>query len=228
MSIVRSEFSHEARSCTIISTGDTNNLNLNLLYLYSKQPTRISLLLWLNKVFIAMFVDLVVLVLSTIGLLLTPGRSTLWKLLFKDGVVFFLMAFCSNAAATVMLLFNLNPAVNLIFCVPAACITASAASRAFIRLSTWAPPDVYMHQSALIQSTRAGATSKSSPNTQVAMAVWARPTKSDIEAGIDTRLDGVLDDFETKPNVRTVNFAHPTQHGQNGVMVTMDTFSQAK
>jgi len=176
-----------------------------------------------------MFVDLVVLVLSTIGLLLTPGRSTLWKLLFKDGVVFFLMAFCSNAAATVMLLFNLNPAVNLIFCVPAACITCSAASRAFIRLSTWAPPDVYMHQSALINSTRAGTThNKSSPNTQVAMAVWARPTKSDIETGFDTRHDPDLNDFETKPNTRTVNFAHPTQHGQNGVMVTMDTFSHAK
>jgi hypothetical protein len=138
------------------------------------------------------------------------------------------MAFCSNAAATVMLLFNLNPAVNLIFCVPAACITCSAASRAFIRLSTWAPPDVYMHQSALINSTRAGTThNKSSPNTQVAMAVWARPTKSDIETGFDTRLDPDLNDFETKPNTRTVNFAHPTQHGQNGVMVTMDTFSHA-
>jgi hypothetical protein len=209
MSIVRSEFSPEARSCTIISTGDTNNLNLNLLYLYT------------------MFVDLVVLVLSTIGLLLTPGRSTLWKLLFKDGVVFFLMAFCSNAAATVMLLFNLNPAINLIFCVPAACITASAASRAFIRLSTWAPPDVYVHQSALI-NTHTGTANKSSPNTQVAMAVWARPTKSDIETGIDTRLDAGLDDFETKPNARTVNFTRPTQAGQTGVMVTMDTFSHAK
>ena len=227
MSIVRSEFNPDARSCTIISTGDTNNLNLNLLYLYSKQPARVFLSPRSNKAFIAMFVDLVVLVLSTIGLLLTPGRSTLWKLLFKDGVVFFLMAFCSNAAATVMLLFNLNPAINLIFCVPAACITASAASRAFIRLSTWAPPDVYVHQSALI-NTHTGTTNKSSPNTQVAMAVWARPTKSDIETGIDTRLDPGLDDFETKPNARTVNFARPTQAGQTGVMVTMDTFSHAK
>lgn len=42
MSIVRSAYSPEARSCTVISTGDTNNLNLNLLYLYSKQPTRYS------------------------------------------------------------------------------------------------------------------------------------------------------------------------------------------
>jgi hypothetical protein len=205
MTIVRAGFSPEAHSCVVISTGDANNLNLNLLYLYT------------------MFVDLVVLVLSTIGLLLTPGRSTLWKLLFKDGVVFFLMAFWSNAAATVMLLLNLNPALNLIFSVPAACITASAASRSFIRLSTWAPPDVYLHQSVLVNSTHVGTNTKSSPTTQVSMAVWTRPTKSDIETGID-ETGPTLDDYETKPNTRTVNFARP---GQNGVMITMDTFSHA-
>lgn len=176
-----------------------------------------------------MFVDLVVLVLSTIGLLLTPGRSSLWKLLFKDGVVFFLMAFFSNAAATVMLLLNLNPAMNLIFSVPAACITAAAASRSFIRLSTWAPPDVYLHQSVLVNTTRVGTnTHKSSPTTQVSMAVWTRPTKSDIEACADIDIGPGLDDFETKTNTRTVGFARPTtQPGQNGVMITMDTFSKS-
>ena len=225
MTIVRSVFSPDSHSCILISTGDANNLNLNLLYLYSKQATRNPLFPGSNKVFIAMFVDLVVLVLSTIGLLLTPGRSSLWKLLFKDGVVFVLLAFWSNAAATVMLLLNLNPAMNLIFSVPAACITASAASRSFIRLSTWAPPDVYLHQSVLVNTTRVGTnTIKSSPTTQVSMAVWTRPTKSDIEAGID-ETGPSLDDFETKPNTRTVNFTRPSQ---NGVMITMDTFSHAK
>ncbi len=37
-----------------------------------------------------------------------------------------------------------------------------------------------------------------------------------------------LDDFETKTNSRTVNFTRPGQPGQNGVMITMDTFSPDK
>jgi len=186
-----------------------------------------------NKTFIAMFVDLVVLVLSIVGLLMTPGRSSLWKLLFKDGVVFFLMAFFSNTGAAVMLLLNLNPAMNLIFSVPAACITASAASRSFIRLSTWAQPDVYVHQTTAA-GTRGG--TKSVPGQQVSVAVWARSTKADIETGVDyeTRHDSGpdLDDFDTKPNTntRTVNFARPiqAQAAQTGVMITMDTFSHTK
>jgi len=177
-----------------------------------------------------MFVDLVVLVLSAIGLIMTPGRSSLWKLLFKDGVVFFLMAFFSNTGAAVMLLLNLNPAMNLIFSVPAACITASAASRSFIRLSTWAQADVFVHQTSAANATRGGI--KSVHNAQVSMTAWVRPTKSDVETGLDyeTRLDAGadLDDFESKPNTRTVNFARPSPPGQTGVMITMDTFSHTK
>jgi hypothetical protein len=171
-----------------------------------------------------MFLDLVVLIISTVGLLMTPGRSSLWKLLFKDGVVFFLMAFFSNAGAAVLLLLNLNPVMNLMFSVPAACITASAASRSFIRLSTWAQADVYVHQSSAVNATRGG--NKTLPNPQVSVATWTRPAKSsDIETGLDHErgLENDLDDFETKAT-RTVNFARPSQPGQ-GVMITMDTFS---
>ena len=177
-----------------------------------------------------MFFDLVVLVVTTTGLLMTPGRSSLWKLLFKDGVVFFLMAFFSNTAAAIMLLLNLNPAINLIFCVPAACITASAASRSFIRLSTWGQADVYVHQSAAYNGARA--TTKSTTNPQVSMTAWTRPTKSDVETGLEYEASpdsgSGLDDFETKPSTRTVNFARPALPGQTGVMITMDTFSHTK
>jgi hypothetical protein len=227
MTTVRSVFFPEIHICVLTSTGDTNNLFLNLLYLYSKQAIRNSRPSGYNLLFIAMFVDLVVLVLSIVGLVMTPGRSSLWKLLFKDGVVFFLMAFFSNAGAAVLLLLNLNPAMNLMFSVPAACITASAASRSFIRLSTWAQADVYVHQSTTINGARAG--NKSSANPQVSMVAWTRPAKSDLETGLDydTPLDSGpdLDDFDTKTNTRTVNFARPSQPGQTGVMITMDTFS---
>lgn len=52
---------------------------------------------------LAMSFDLMVLVISTTGLLRTGGRqsSDLWKLLFRDGIVYFIVAFIGNAVAAV-------------------------------------------------------------------------------------------------------------------------------
>lgn len=131
---VKSVFLPAAKTCVLLSTGAQNhNLALNLVYLYT------------------MFVDLAVLIISTIGLLLTPGRSSLWKLLFKDGIIFFLTAFFCNALAATVLLLNLNPAMNLMFSIPAACLTAGAAARSYIRLSNWSNQDVYVQSVYLLQ-----------------------------------------------------------------------------
>lgn len=45
--------------------------------------------------------DLLVLVLSSYGLVRTSGRSDLWALLFRDGIVYFMVAFSANTIATV-------------------------------------------------------------------------------------------------------------------------------
>lgn len=52
--------------------------------------------------------DLIVLVLTTVGLVLSPGRSSLWQLLFRQGIVYFFVAFVSNLIAATFLLLNLN------------------------------------------------------------------------------------------------------------------------
>jgi hypothetical protein len=57
---------------------------------------------------LAMSFDLIVLVLTTIGLVMSPGRSSLWQLLFRQGVVYFLVAFVVNMIPTIFLLINLN------------------------------------------------------------------------------------------------------------------------
>jgi hypothetical protein len=75
------------------------------------------------------------LVLSTIRLLMS-GRSSLWELLFRDGIVYFVIAFSANLAGPVIFLLNLNPIMDVMLFLPAACITASAATRCFIRLET--------------------------------------------------------------------------------------------
>lgn len=61
-----------------------------------------------------MFTDLVVLVLTLVGLLITPGRSQLWRLLLGDGILYFLVAFVANAIPAVFLLLNLNPVMNIV------------------------------------------------------------------------------------------------------------------
>jgi hypothetical protein len=86
-------------------------------YLYSELSTRnffLTLLLWgQNKALklmlnIAMSFDLVVLVLTTIGLVRSPSRSSLWQLLFRQGVIYFLVAFVANTVSVVFVLLNLN------------------------------------------------------------------------------------------------------------------------
>ena len=57
---------------------------------------------------VAMSFDFIVLVLTTIGLVMSPGRSSLWQLLFRQGVIYFLVAFVANMIPTIFLLLNLN------------------------------------------------------------------------------------------------------------------------
>jgi len=215
ITIVRSVFSPEAKTCILLSTGtDKNNLTLNLVYLYT------------------MFVDVVVLIVSIVGLLLTPGRSSLWKLLFKDGIIFFLVAFICNALAATVLLLNLNPAMNLMFSIPAACLTAGAAARSYIRLSTWATNDVYVHNSS---NPRAPAGGRKSGNngadrqiaTTMSSVNWSRPRGqplTDIELGTGfPRSDDDLSGDDFKGPSRTVGFERNAP--KEGVMITMDTYT---
>ena len=52
--------------------------------------------------------DLLVLLLTTIGLVMSPGRSSLWQLLFRQGMIYFVIAFLANLISTIFLLLNLN------------------------------------------------------------------------------------------------------------------------
>lgn len=57
---------------------------------------------------VAMPFDLIVLVFTTIGLLRSSCRSSLWQLLFRQGVIYFFVAFVANMAVTILVLLNLN------------------------------------------------------------------------------------------------------------------------
>ncbi|KAG8932921.1 hypothetical protein FRC02_000348 [Tulasnella sp. 418] len=113
---VRASWSDQLGSCLV--TG-TLPVFLRLIYIYT------------------MTYDFIVLLVSSTGLVKTSNRSDLWGLLFKDGIVYFAVAFIANVIPTTFLLLNLNPAMNIITTVPACVATTVVACRAFVRLSTF-------------------------------------------------------------------------------------------
>ncbi|CAE6522150.1 unnamed protein product [Rhizoctonia solani] len=123
---VRSVWNTQANVCVVTGTSTTL---LRLIYGYT------------------MAFDLTVLVVSTAGLLRSGGwnGSDLWKLLFRDGIVYFVVAFVGNAIAAVFTILHLNAAMDIMFTVPAAVFSTTVACRAVRRLSEWARQDVYIH-----------------------------------------------------------------------------------
>ncbi|KAG9004461.1 hypothetical protein FRB94_002332 [Tulasnella sp. JGI-2019a] len=121
--IVDARWSPVAKGCVVVSAPP---VFLNLIYIYT------------------MTFDLIVLMLSCWGLIKTSGRSDLWSLLFKDGIIYFIVAFSANCCAAVLILLNLNPAMNIIMSVPAAVASAIVACRGFVRLSNWSNREVYL------------------------------------------------------------------------------------
>jgi hypothetical protein len=85
-----------------------------------------------------MFTDLTVLIVTLAGLSWSPGRSGLWRMLWEQGIMFFLVAFVANLIPAVMLLVNLNPIINIMFSIPAIAATATCACRCFVGLSEYA------------------------------------------------------------------------------------------
>jgi len=65
------------------------------------------------------------------------ATSKLGRLIFTDGLIYFIIAFLSNLIATVFMILNLNQLMNVMFSVPAAVISTIVASRAVRRLSNF-------------------------------------------------------------------------------------------
>lgn len=95
----------------------------------------------------SMCFDLVILLLSTYKCVLgvKGGRSQLMSLLFKDGLVYFFIAFFSNLLAVVFIMLNLNAVMSVILNVPAAIFSTIVACRAVRRLTNFSQngPEVF-------------------------------------------------------------------------------------
>ncbi|KAF9649649.1 hypothetical protein BDM02DRAFT_1785207 [Thelephora ganbajun] len=95
--------------------------------------------------FCTMAVDFTILVLTTVALYrfsYSGTRSDLWTLLFRDGLVYFLVTFSFNAVPAILNVLQLNTVMNVIATVPAATVAAIAACRLVIRLQDFRNRDV--------------------------------------------------------------------------------------
>jgi len=96
--------------------------------------------------FYTMGFDLVILIFSATALLgRHTARTDLWKLLFQDGLVYFLISFSMNCIPAVLNVLNLNTPMNVMATIPAAMITSIAACRAVIRLMEFSASEAYIH-----------------------------------------------------------------------------------
>ncbi|KAJ3482673.1 hypothetical protein NLI96_g6823 [Meripilus lineatus] len=101
-----------------------------------------------NTVLAATFIysmcfDLIVLILSAVRLLSQRGGSQIVKMLFKDGLIYFFIAFAANFVATVFMCLSLNPIMSVIFNVPAAVAST-------VGLSSPSPPSLHLLISLLL------------------------------------------------------------------------------
>ncbi|KAJ3487631.1 hypothetical protein NLI96_g3406 [Meripilus lineatus] len=73
-------------------------------------------------------------------------RSQLMDLMFKDGLVYFVLAFVANVPAAVVISLKLNPVMDIMFNIPAAITSTTVACRAVRRLANFSAttPAIYM------------------------------------------------------------------------------------
>ncbi|XP_006463260.1 hypothetical protein AGABI2DRAFT_194141 [Agaricus bisporus var. bisporus H97] len=109
-----------------------------------------------NRIFVVIFIyamcfDLLILSLTTYKLVNrlsgndAMGKSKLAHVIFRDGLIYFVIAFVANVLATIFMALNLNSIISIIFNVPAALGCTISACRAVRRLTNFSQnaPEVY-------------------------------------------------------------------------------------
>lgn len=165
----------------------------------------------------SMCFDLVVLILTAIKLAFPLGRrSQLTSLLFKDGLIYFFIAFVANLIATIFMVLNLNAIMSVIFNVPAAVASTIVACRAVRRLSKWssAGPEIFSSgpsnsNGAMAFRSNVGAMSK---NNAAAISL---PHGKKVTDGVHVQMDTFTvaeGDIESHPDSPDKGFAMADDH----------------
>ncbi|KAH7925422.1 hypothetical protein BV22DRAFT_1033977 [Leucogyrophana mollusca] len=189
-----------------------------------------------NTVLAATFIysmcfDLVVMCLSAYKLAWAPRRtgsasgtqSTLVRMIFADGLIYFFIAFLANLLATTFMVLSLNAVMGIIFNVPAAIASTIVASRVVRRLTNYQVqgPEVYAssgQNSAIAFRSTNGASrtamgtvsAKGVTNVHVEMETFTRAEEiGDLEA-----FPAVKDHSDYKDNKSSVaSYEDDVKHG---------------
>ncbi|KAL6306654.1 hypothetical protein BKA93DRAFT_728848 [Sparassis latifolia] len=102
--------------------------------------------------FATMVFDLAILLLTIAALVPLTSRSSLVRMLFHDGLVYFLVTFLFNSVPAILAVINLNREPFCVISIPAATFSAIAACRAVIRLQEFAHGDIYVHNASQLPS----------------------------------------------------------------------------
>ncbi|KAG2135160.1 hypothetical protein DEU56DRAFT_401198 [Suillus clintonianus] len=78
--------------------------------------------------------DILALAMTIIGLRKTPSSNVIWRTLHKQGIAYVLITCFANIIPTVMSALNLNPAMNVIFAMPASVVSTIASNRIVLSL----------------------------------------------------------------------------------------------
>ncbi|KAI8976579.1 hypothetical protein BD414DRAFT_495905 [Trametes punicea] len=168
----------------------------------------------------SMCFDLFILVLSMYKLVLgvRGGRSQLMTLLFKDGLVYFIIAFLSNLLATVFIMLNLNAIMSVIFNVPAAIFSTIVACRAVRRLTNFSQkgPEIF---SSTGHSFRVANPATSGNTVGLSPTIAHRGTikhKSDLSDGVHVQMqtftvadEDRMSDYNSEGDTQKTRIADP-------------------
>ncbi|KIJ62162.1 hypothetical protein HYDPIDRAFT_176691 [Hydnomerulius pinastri MD-312] len=117
------------------------------------------------------------------------GRSKLIKLIFGDGLIYFLIAFLSNMLATIFMLLNLNAVMSIIANVPAAIASTIVACRVVRRLTnfTTGAPELFTTTGGSTLAFRSNATAsarrisvKKGESVHIQMDALASPSERSV------------------------------------------------
>ncbi|GLB38846.1 hypothetical protein LshimejAT787_0600080 [Lyophyllum shimeji] len=153
-----------------------------------------------SKVFAAMYIytmafDFLILLLTAYKLWFanrSQHRSRIVRLLFQDGLVYFVVAFVGNLIAVIFSLLDLNPVMNLIADIPATTFATIVSGRVVRRLSDYlhGGPEVYT------TSSRTRATTANTPATTKGVRVEMTTFTDNPDPQVPVRDNKVPEDVE--------------------------------
>ncbi|SPO25764.1 uncharacterized protein UTRI_03129 [Ustilago trichophora] len=108
------------------------------------------------KYIVTITFDLVVMVLTVVGVVRMNGGSRIGAVLVKQGIQYFLATFLINALVAGLTLANLNPVMSLIGAIPSATVCVMCSTRLYVHLAEEAKPKPEGINSSQLSSSLSG------------------------------------------------------------------------